>query len=144
MNLAQRSDAFKSTKRTHVTIPNDLESLFAWYVRYDRRFEGSPAAAAAYFFRQGINSEYVRGLQEADPLDEETYGTMARSQAQALKLRQRPQVLGAGVRDLRIVEVQDAQPLQPRQVLQAHASYTGAVREPTLMDTQTLCAPFPR
>jgi hypothetical protein len=85
MNAARKLTESKPIKRAHVTIPDDVEGLFAWYVKYDPRFEGSPAAAAAYFFAQGLRAEYARGLREADPIDEKTYKALVKGQARALR-----------------------------------------------------------
>src|SRR5262245_56692935 len=59
----------QSPKRVHVTIPEEVEGLFRWYLKYAPEFEGKAAAIVAHSFRAGIEEEYGRAIQNAEPLE---------------------------------------------------------------------------
>ena len=72
------------TLRANVTIPEDVADLFGWFVKYDGRFEGSPAKVAAYMVRAGLQKEYAEVLKNITPLEPEIQDALAVMSDEAL------------------------------------------------------------
>jgi hypothetical protein len=71
--------------RAHVTVPEDVQDLFQWFVKFDPRFGGSPAAVAAHLVRVGVLTLYRQGLNEATPLPDEVAKSLAAASRGALE-----------------------------------------------------------
>ena len=71
--------------RAHVTVPEEVRDLFSWLVKYDARFEGSPAAVAAHLLKLGARQLYAEGLAQATPLPDELAADLASRSRKALK-----------------------------------------------------------
>ena len=71
--------------RVNVTIPEEVESLFEWMLKYDAQFKGKEAAVVAHFFAKGIKASYEEDLRNADPLDADTFTEVAEHTRQTLK-----------------------------------------------------------
>jgi hypothetical protein len=72
------------SRRVHVTIPKEVESLLEWYLREDPRFKNNPAAAVAHFFVKGIRAAYEQGLADALGLDADDFTVLADHQRRAV------------------------------------------------------------
>jgi len=78
--------------RAHVTVPEDVRDLFQWFVKYDPRFGGSPAAVAAHLLRAGALALYEQGLAAPTPLPAEVARSLAASGREALQRAIEPPV----------------------------------------------------
>lgn len=74
-----------SSKRVNVTIPNDVEDLFDWTVKYDPQFKGKDAAVVAHFFALGIRAAYEQDLSNIDPLDADDFSVVADHSRKTIK-----------------------------------------------------------
>ena len=78
----------KNPSRVNVTIPKDVEDLFAWFKENDPRFKDQSAAqVAAYFLALGLNLAYERGLAEAPGYDADEFTRLVEDQHSALGAR---------------------------------------------------------
>ncbi|MGQ0505605.1 MAG: hypothetical protein ACT4TC_09820 [Myxococcaceae bacterium] len=67
-----------------MTIPKDVEGLFAWFLENDPTFVGeSDAAVAAHFLRMGLQQAYEAGLRNAEPMEADEFAPLAASQVAA-------------------------------------------------------------
>ena len=71
--------------RANVTVPEEVEALLDWFVKYDARFEGNLARAVAHFARVGIEAEYARGLAAAETADGDEFAPLAAAQLDVLR-----------------------------------------------------------
>jgi hypothetical protein len=70
--------------RAHVTVPEEVRDIFAWLVKYEPKFLGSPAAVAAELIRVGAHALYADSCKAAEPLDEEIADAMGDYQSTSL------------------------------------------------------------
>jgi hypothetical protein len=68
---------FHMSKRVNVTIPDDVEQLLDWMVKYDPEFNGKDAAVVAHFFAKGIRAAYEEELKSVPPMDVEEFRIVA-------------------------------------------------------------------
>lgn len=73
------------SRRVNLTVPDEVEDLFDWTVKYDPSFKGKEAAAAAHYFTLGIKAAYEQGLKNAEPLDADAFTTLAEHARKQLK-----------------------------------------------------------
>jgi len=73
------------SRRVNLTVPDEVEDLFDWTVKYDPSFKGKEAAAAAHYFMLGIKAAYEEGLRNPDPLDTDTFTTLAEHARKMIK-----------------------------------------------------------
>lgn len=84
------SGELKNPSRVNLTIPKDVEGLFAWFRENDPRFKDEPAAhVAAHFLAMGLKVAYQQGLAEAPGYDADEFTQLVEDQRAALNQRMR-------------------------------------------------------
>jgi len=87
----EEAQSSAETSRVNVTIPKEVDSLFKWFLDYDPRFKGQPAAqVAAHFLALGLKLAYEQGLAEWPGYDADEFTQLVQHQRAALgdRLRQ--------------------------------------------------------
>jgi hypothetical protein len=73
------------SRRVNLTIPDEVEDLFNWTVKYDPSFKGKEATAAAHFLALGIKAAYEESLRSPDPLDADEFSSISKHARKTLK-----------------------------------------------------------
>ncbi len=65
------------SRRVQVTIPEGVEALFNWILKYDPQFKGKEAGIAAHFLEHGLRSAYEESLRNSPGIDADDLGPLA-------------------------------------------------------------------
>lgn len=69
----------QAPERVTVTLPEEVKDMFAWMKAFDPQFEGRDASIAAFLIKLGVEAYYQRGLENAEPLEQEIIEAMMAS-----------------------------------------------------------------